>query len=171
MIPILPRLHSHRIAPGSRSDRAFAPIAAVCLILLVTVLGAGFAVIVTGAVDPIDPAPTAALSLTVEGSDVILENRGGDALDVSNLRLRVRVDGEPLAEQPPVPFFSASGFEPGPTGAFNSAGTTTLSPGDRASFAVANTNDPVLTPGAIVEIRVYDGSRPVAQLSTTVISG
>lgn len=171
MLPSPIRLRSKRPADASRSDRAFAPIAAVCLLLLVTVLGGGFAAIVTGAADPIDPAPTAALSVTVEGAAVTVENRGGDALDVPALRIRVRVDGDPLAEQPPVPFFSASGFEPGPTGAFNSAGTTTLAPGGRATFVIAGTNDPVPTPGATVEVRIDDGSTPVARLSTTATAG
>ncbi|WP_096390746.1 type IV pilin [Halopenitus persicus] len=150
-----------------RSDRAFAPIGVVLLILLTTVLAGGSAVLVTGAVDPIDPAPTATLSLSVQDRTVTLTNRGGDALSIPDLRIRIRVDGDPLREQPPVPFFSAAGYEPGPTGAFNSAGTTTLGPGERASFRIAGTNDPVPEPGSTVELRVFDGEQPVARLTAT----
>jgi FlaG/FlaF family flagellin (archaellin) len=167
VFPPVPRPRSPRRIDRPRFDRAFAPIAAVCLLLLVVVLGGGFAAIVTSAADPIDPAPTASLSVTVEGSTVTLSHEGGDPIDVSDVRISVRVDGEALSEQPPVPFFSASGFEPGPTGAFNSAGTTTLSAGDRASFSIAGTNDPVPTPGATVEVRIDAGSTPVVRLSTT----
>ncbi|WP_280537811.1 type IV pilin [Halopenitus sp. POP-27] len=151
----------------NRSSRGFAPIGAVLLILLVTVLAGGSAVLVTSAVDPMEPAPTASVSLSVEDRTVTLRHRGGDALSIPDLRIRLRVDGEPLADQPPVPFFSAAGFDPGPTGAFNSAGTTTLSTGESASFRVAGTNDPVPTPGTTVELRIFDGDQPVAKLTTT----
>jgi FlaG/FlaF family flagellin (archaellin) len=58
-----------------------------------------------------DLSPRASLSLSVAGDTLTLTHRGGDALDVTALRLVVTVDGGPLTHQPPVPFFSTRGFD------------------------------------------------------------
>jgi len=105
---------------------------------------------------------------SVPSTELTVEHLGGDSLDVTAIRLRVTVDGDPLAHQPPVPFFSAAGFRPGPTGAFNVAGDTTLSPGESASFRIASTNEPVPEAGDRVELTVYSGGSPVARLTALV---
>ena len=148
--------------------RGLAPLTGV-LLLLVTF---GLAVTVSGAVlasghgGVSDGVPLrASLSLTVDGDELRLTHRGGDALDVTALRLVVTVDGDPLAHQPPVPFFSARGFHAGPTGPFNSASDPRWTAGETASVRVAGTNRPVLTTGEVVTVRVYTDDALVADAS------
>ncbi len=146
-----------------------APVAGVLLLAITVVLAGG---VVTAALDaPAEPAPTTSLSLSATDDRVTVTHRGGDALDANDLRVRVRVDGDPLARQPPVPFFSAAGFRPGPTGAFNAASDDTWRVGGTASFRVAGTNDPVLEPGRTVTVDITVDGRPVATLETVVDSG
>jgi FlaG/FlaF family flagellin (archaellin) len=152
-----------------RPSRALAPVAGVLLLAITVVLAAGVVTAALGApADTVEPAPTTSLSLSATGDRITLSHRGGDALNASELDVRVRVDGEPLARQPPVPFFSAAGFRPGPTGAFNAASDDDWRVGESASFRVAGTNDPVLEPGRTVVVDVSVGGRPVATLETVV---
>ncbi|MFW5999931.1 MAG: type IV pilin [Halorubrum sp.] len=147
-----------------------APVAGVLLIAITVVLAGGVA---AAAIDGpgVTPPPSAALSLSATDDRIAIDHRGGDPIDVSAVTVRVSVDGEPLAEQPPVPFFSAAGFRPGPTGAFNAAGGDTLRVGDTATFRVADTNDPTLEPGRRVTVEITAGGGPVATLETSVESG
>lgn len=159
---------SEGAATGRMTTRATSPVVGVVLLTAVTVVAAaavGSAVVV----DPPDPAPTASFDATADASgEISLTHQGGDAVDPDALRVRVRVDGDPLAEQPPVPFFSARGFESGPTGPFNSATGGEWRAGETASFRVAATNDPELRPGAAVEVRLYVDDQRIALLETTV---
>jgi len=172
--PTLPSPPSRRNTAGDahRSDRALAPVAGVLLLAITVVLAGG---VVTAALvvpaEPVEPAPTAALSLSATDDRITVTHRGGDALNASELDVRVSVDGEPLARQPPVPFFSAAGFRPGPTGAFNAASDADWRVGGSASFRVAGTNDPVLEPGRTVVVEISVDGRPVATLETVVESG
>ena len=93
---------------------------------------------------------------------------GGDSIDAASLELRVRIGGEPLERQPPVPFFSAHGFESGPTGPFNSAKTGQWRAGEAASFRIAETNAPTPSAGDTVTIRIIVDGHSVARLETTV---
>jgi FlaG/FlaF family flagellin (archaellin) len=166
-----PRSSSPRNAADADrpADRALAPVAGVLLLAITVVLAGGVVTVALGApADTAGPAPTASLSLSATGDRIALSHRGGDALDASELDVRVSVDGEPLARQPPVPFFSAAGFRPGPTGAFNAASDGEWRVGGSASFRVAGTNDPVLEPGRTVVVEVSVGGRPVATLETVV---
>lgn len=154
--------------------RASAPVGAALLVALAVTLAAGVGAATLGAGDPLpdeDGVPAAALGVEAVGDRVTVLHRGGDALDVRDVRLVVRVGGEPLDRQPPVPFFSAAGFRPGPTGAFNTAGTTTLRAGESAAFRVAGTNDPALEPGATLRVRVFVDGTLVATLETRVEAG
>lgn len=95
----------------------------VCLLAVTVVLAA-----TVGAVAPATSTSSPTIA-TFEASaeptgEIRVAHRGGDAIDPETIELHISVDGEPLAEQPPVPFFSARGFESGPTGAFNSASRT-----------------------------------------------
>ncbi|AUX08394.1 flagellin domain protein [Halalkaliarchaeum desulfuricum] len=105
-------------------------------------------------------------SATVEGR-IQLEHEGGDTLDVRTLDLRLLIDGEELARQPPVPFFSAEGFKSGPTGPFNPAADQTWRAGESASLEVAGTNEPAVRDGSRIEIELYAGGAPVAKVETT----
>ena len=150
------------------AGRAASSVVGVVLLTAVTVVAAtavGAAVVV----DPPDPAPTAAFDLEADATgEVRVTHRGGDAVDPDGLRVRVRVDGKALVHQPPVPFFSASGFGSGPTGPFNSATGGTWRAGETGTFRVASTNEPELRPGSRVELRLYAGDQRIAGLETTV---
>lgn len=152
------------------ADRGASPVVAAILLVGVTVVvAAGVGTVLLGQAAALDdPAPRASLSLSAAGDRVSLVHETGDALDVRDLRLRVAVNGTALARQPPVPFFSARGFRPGPTGPFNSASDPAWTAGETASFRVADTNRPTLRPGARVTVEVYDGDVLVASLSTEV---
>ncbi|MUV85659.1 type IV pilin [Natronomonas sp. CBA1123] len=149
------------------TDRAAAPVVGVVLLVAVTVLAAT----VVGTALPSElstPARTAAFDVEADDTGrVTVTHLGGDAIDPTELRVRIRVDGERLSEQPPVPFFSARGFESGPTGPFNSATHGTWRAGESASLRVAGTNSPTLGVGATVEVRLYvDGTRIAVETAT-----
>ncbi|MUW13903.1 type IV pilin [Halorubrum sp. CBA1125] len=146
-----------------------APVAGVLLLAITVVLAGGVVTVALAA--PSDPPPTASLSLSAVGDEITITHRGGDPIDATALTVRVRVDGEPLARQPAVPYFSAAGFHPGPTGAFNPAGDETLSVGDSTSFRIAGTNDPVPAPGRTVTVELAVDGRPIAALETVVEPG
>lgn len=148
-------------------SRGAAPVVAVALLVLLAVTLAGALAAGLASVGSPDPPPRAALDLAVDAdaARVTLTHLGGETLDVRELRLRVAVDGTPLAQQPPVPFFTARGFRAGPTGPFNSAAAPAWRPGETASLRMAGTNAPTLTPGARIRATVYADGHVVARLS------
>lgn len=150
------------------ADRAIAPIGTILLVAIAVILAAGVGTATFGGAPLQEPAPAASLSLSADGDELTVRHLGGDSLDADALRLEVTVDGDPLAHQPPVPFFSATGFRPGPTGAFNVAGDTTLSPGETASFRIAGTNAPYPSAGDRVTVTVYSEGYRIAQLTARV---
>lgn len=152
------------------SNRAVAPVVGVALLVAVTVLLAS--AVAAGVVQtPGPPGAPAIASFAAEADAtgaIEVVHTGGDAVDPDELELNVRVDGVPLEFQPPVPFFSARGFESGPTGVFNSATRGDWRAGEAASLRVAGSNEPSLSRGATVEVRIrVDGVR-VAVLEMTV---
>lgn len=151
-------------------DRGVVPVVgAVALLAVTACLGAVAGSIALAATpgDRADPGPTVALSLSVANDRVSVTHRGGTVIDAREVGLRVTVNGTPLAEQPPVPFFAASGFRAGPTGPFNAAADPRWGAGETASFRVAGTNAPTLAPEARVAVRVSAAGRPIASLSAT----
>jgi hypothetical protein len=134
---------------------------------LVVAVALGVALVGVGL--PLVPSsPTAAgVGLSVDGDRLVLTNRAGSALDVRRLDVVVRVDGTPLARQPPVPFFSAPGFEPGPTGPFNVAADPRWERGERASLRLASTNRPAIVPGDRVTVELRYRGRSLVTLSVT----
>ncbi len=147
------------------SRRATSPVVAVCLlvvVVVVAVLGVGGLVAGPPGVDrlPEDRSPTLVVSADAAADRVTLLHRGGPAVNVSTVELRVRVDGRPLARHPPVPFFAADGFRAGPTGPFNAAADPVFGPGERASVRIAATNAPRIDPGETVTVSLSrDGER------------
>lgn len=125
----------------------------VAIALVVSVLWAGLLVDLTDGYDAPETA-TFGLSVSADGQ-VTVTHRGGSPIDVTNVRIQVIVDGQPLTHQPPVPFFAARGFRGGPSGPFNSASSGMWRTGERASFQVADTNSPPIVEGATVLIRVF----------------
>jgi FlaG/FlaF family flagellin (archaellin) len=118
---------------------------------------------------PPEPADHRVLAANASTDGTIrLVHEAGSEIDLQGASIVVAVDGEELDHQPPVPFFSATGFHPGPTGAFNVATDNVLEPGDTASLQVAGTNDPVLVSGATVTIRFVEDGMQVAVVETTV---
>ncbi|MFB6127232.1 MAG: type IV pilin N-terminal domain-containing protein [Halolamina sp.] len=150
------------------TDRATTSVfATVALVALTVGLAATVALAVPTDATPPEPA-TASLSLSVVDDEIAVTHQGGQALDVRDLRLAVTVDGDALAHQPPVPFFSATGFAPGPTGPFNSAADPRWTAGEAATVTVAGSNQPTLDPGATVRLRVWSGETLVADSTATV---
>jgi flagellin-like protein len=107
-----------------------------------------------------EPAPQTSFEATAEAEEnvITLVHDGGDPIKMDRVRLRVEINGTPLDEQPPVPFFSASGFRPGPTGPFNPSTDNTWTAGERASIRIASTNTPVLRAGARVTVLLSVGN-------------
>ncbi len=161
------------VPASDAADRGLAPVGVVLLVAIATVLAGSVATMAFGATEALsaDPTQTAAIGATAEGERVILTHRGGDRLDVDELDIRVAVDGEPLEHQPPVPFFSATGFRPGPTGPFNAASDDDWVAGESAAFTVAGTNDPTIATGRTVEVEVVVDGRPVASAETVAEPG
>ena len=140
-----------------------APLAAVLLVALTV---ASAAVVGAALVPPAEePAPRAAFDLQIDARTdaVALVHAGGDPVAPSRLRLQVAVDGAPLSRQPPVPFFSAPGFRPGPTGPFNRGWTGEWRAGDRAELRLAGSNAGI-DPGDSVHVRLYAGEYLLADL-------
>ncbi|MXR41108.1 type IV pilin [Halobaculum sp. WSA2] len=114
--------------------------------------------------------PTAAVvDLVVTDGAITLTHRGGDTLDVRRLRVVIRVGGERLHHQPPIPFFAARGFESGPTGPFNHASDHAWSAGESTTVTPAGTNRPAIRPGVSVEVSLFVDSQRLTV--TTAVAG
>lgn len=157
-------------------NRALSPVVGTLLLVAVTVAIAAVlaATVGTAALGPVGTdggATTSFTKLSVEATadgDVTLTHEAGDPIDVGDVAVTVRVDGTPLSDQPPVPFFSATGFEPGPTGPFNSAADPTWSVGESASFTIDAENTPHPHPGENLVVTVTRDGRQVARVSGSV---
>jgi FlaG/FlaF family flagellin (archaellin) len=149
-------------------DRAVAPVVGVTLLLAVTVLAASAVGTAALALDIPDEPTRVTVSLDVDAAtgQVRVTHRGGQTLDVTRLSLTVTVDGEAIDEQPPVPFFAASGFRSGPTGPFNSAADPNWSAAETAGFSVASTNSPTPDAGDRVTIRIAREDQTVVTTQT-----
>ncbi|MFD1513256.1 type IV pilin N-terminal domain-containing protein [Halomarina rubra] len=150
-------------------DRALTPVAGA-LLLAITVVLAGITAtaLVTGVgeTDLSVPATTAVgCSADADANRLSLTHRGGDALDPSSLRVRVRVAGDLLAHQPPVPFFAARGFRSGPTGPFNRGWAGEWTTGTTASVTLAGTNTH-LDASQRVRVRLWADGSLVADCET-----
>jgi flagellin-like protein len=156
-------------------NRAVSPVIGSVLLVLVTILLAavvGTTVVGSTGMDGDVVSPPVAVSATAdESGQITLSHEGGDPIHVDDVAVTVAVDGEPLASQPPVPFFSASGFEPGPTGPFNSASDDRWTVGETGSFVLAETNEPTLTTGSTVEIQITRDGRVLVTTETSVVGG
>jgi FlaG/FlaF family flagellin (archaellin) len=149
--------------------RAVSAVVGVPLLVGVTVvLAAVIGVVALGFAPPPASEPVALSADATTDGRIEVTHRSGEPINVTEVSMLIEVDGESLDEQPPVPFFSASGFAPGPTGAFNDAGDTVLAPGERASLEVAGTNDPPLVEGATIRIRFVREETQIAVVETTV---
>ncbi len=137
----------------------------VVLLVLTVTLGAFVATAVDA--DLTAGPPTTRLSLDADAGTnrVMLVHRTGDTLDVHELSMRVEIEGEELAHQPPIPFFAAEGFRGGPHGVFNRASNGLWTAGELASVQVASTNTPELESGDLVRVTLRTDRGLVQQLS------
>lgn len=148
--------------------RATAPVIAVALLVAATVLAAsvvGTAVLVIDAPTESDRV-TVSLSVDARTDRLRLTHGGGRPLDVSRLNFSVTVDGDSLAEQPPVPFFAAAGYRSGPTGPFNSETDLAWRAGERGSFRLASTNEPAIRAADTVTVTIRRDGGLVARART-----
>lgn len=146
------------------SNRGLAPVIGVIALVAVTVILAGTVWMFTAAMVPIGTLPTAVFegSILVEHREITLRHVRGDELQMEAVDLVVHVEGEPLAHQPPVPFFAATGFDSGPTGPFNPAATNIWSAGEVGTFRLASTNDPIPSFHDSVTVRIDYEGEPIA---------
>ncbi|MFB6153531.1 MAG: type IV pilin [Halodesulfurarchaeum sp.] len=151
-------------------SRAVSPVIGSVMLVLVTVgLVAALALVVHGGSMPTVQPDYTSLSATASSSgEIVLTHRGGKAIDVDEIRVLVLVEGEPLDLQPPVPFFSTEGFQPGPTGPFNVAADQNWTVGERASFVIAGSNAPSLSPGDRVRVEIVSHDRTLAVATASV---
>lgn len=142
---------------------------AVLLVGLTVVMAAVFGTALFGQAAALDgPPPTASFAVEVDGDRIELSHEGGDSVDVGALRVAVAIDGESLAQQPPVPFFAAQGYHGGPSGPFNPNADDSWRVGETASFRIAETNDPTLEPGAPLTVELFHGDQRFATVSTQI---
>lgn len=149
------------------TDRGLAPVVGVVLLLAIAIALAGVVgTLVLGIDLPAEPTG-AAITAEIDRDSHRFEfrNDGGDAIDVSTLDVVIRVDGEPLAHQPEVPFVGRRGFNGSPSGPFNHDSANIWHPGERASFELACTNEPKPAPGTTVEIELAVNGSPVETIT------
>lgn len=165
-MPVSPAAVHH----GSLDERGVSPVLGVVLLVGLTVIAAAlFGTLAFGQAAALDgPAPRATFTVEAVGDRISIVHDGGDAVAVGPLRVEVSVDGAPLRHQPPVPFFAANGFRGGPTGPFNPSSEGEWTAGETASFRVAGTNTPALTPGASLTVELFHGDSRIASLQTAV---
>lgn len=155
---------------GRMPDRGVSPVIGVVLLVALTVIIAGVAAGGLLAAESPDPRPTVVVDASADPTTntVTVRHVRGDALDPSALSLQVAVAGTELDEQPPVPFFSADGFSPGPTGPFNAATEGEWTAGETGTVRIASTNDPGgIEVGERVELTLVYGEHVLAETTVT----
>ncbi|WP_207586824.1 type IV pilin [Halomontanus rarus] len=151
--------------------RAVSPVVGTLLLVALTICLAAVVAVGIGfgpGTTMLSTAPSAAFDLSVDANEqeISLHHRTGETIDVRELTLHVTVEGEPLAEQPPVPFFSEHGFRGGPGGPFNERSDPRWSVGETASVRVAGTNAPAIDTGDTVGVTLAVDGKTVASLET-----
>lgn len=147
--------------------RAYAPVAAVLLVAVTVVVAAGvFAFVPSLPLEPPEHRGIAA-DATSDGT-IALTLLSGPPVAPGSLDVRVEVGGQPLTRQPPVPFFAASGFVSGPSGAFNAASDADWTVGSTVTFRVAATNHPVPAGGETVRVELRVRGQLIGVVETTV---
>lgn len=142
---------------------------AVVLLIAITVVLVGVVAASLSWWSLASPAPNAAFELAVDGEtgEITLEHVAGESIDVDGLSITIDVDGESLEHQPTVPFVGATGYHETPSGPFNARADQEWTTGERASFRVADTNDPPIEPGREVTVTLAVDGRTIAKLEAT----
>lgn len=135
--------------------RGVTPAIGVVVLVAVTVtLAATVLVVVETPATQTPPTADFEVSANATTDRITVTHSGGETIEPSTIDISIRVEGESLAYQPPVPFFAAHGFISGPTGPFNSKSTESFRAGISASLRLASTNDPPLSPGDDVTVTI-----------------
>lgn len=153
----------------SARRRGLSPLVGVLTLLALTVCLAAVVAVGVGAWSLPSSGPTATFDLAADGSTstVVIEHVAGDPIDVDDLSVTIAVDGRELADQPPVPFVGASGFDGTPDGPFNAEADSEWTSGERAGLSLAKTNRPELSAGDSVTVTLATDGRRIATLETT----
>lgn len=149
------------------NSRALSPvIGAILLVAITAVSASAFFALNIDLTTPTDPV---VLDLKADASgSITIVHRGGHPIDPDGISVRIYVNGEPLAYQPPIPFFSTTGFESAPTGHFNSARDGLWYAGEAGGLVIASTNSPTPRPGDTLTVEIFDQYRLIAELSTNI---
>ena len=149
--------------------RGLSPVLGTVVLLAITVALASVVGMAVGAYGTDAPTPRVDLTASADATadSITITHRQGESLDIEALDLQIRIDGQPLDHQPPVPFFAAEGFHSGPTGPFNSASTDPWSAGESATLRLASTNAPLLSEGSTVTIELTHDRAVLATLTVT----
>jgi len=155
--------------------RAVSTVLGVLLLTALTVVLAGTASLVVLDTAPVADEPGPTLPVELEASvnagpnetRVVLLHESGPTLDVRRIDVRISVDGTPLVHQPPVPFYSASGFGSFPSGPFNPSADPRWELGERAILEVTGENEAQVREGTTVRIELYRDDLPLARVETT----
>lgn len=149
-------------------QRGLSPILGIVLLVAVTV-SLSATVLVASPEIGTESQKMVHFSVAADGDtgEIVLTHEGGDTVDATRLQVEIEIDGEPLAHQPPVPFFSATGFHSGPTGPFNHKSDPEWRAGETASLRVASTNDPQLVAGSRVTVRITSDSSVLYEETVT----
>jgi len=141
----------------------------VVVLIALTVCLAAVVAVGVGAWSVASPGPTATFDLAADGSTstIDIEHIAGDPIDVDGLSVTIAIDGRELADQPPVPFVGASGFDGTPAGPFNAEAESDWTSGERAGLSLATTNRPELSTGDSVTVTLETDGKRIATLETT----
>lgn len=151
-------------------SRAISPAIGVVLLVACGVLLSATVGTMALAYEPSEPASVVTVSgeIDAEEDGITLTLDRGGPLDVRDLSLVVKIDGELLETQPTVPAYSQSGFTGFPSGPFNAGTDSEWTRGESASLTIAKTtNGPHPDPGSSVVIRIYEDELPIATVETT----
>ncbi|MCL9812645.1 type IV pilin [Natranaeroarchaeum aerophilus] len=155
---------------GRARDRGVSPVIGVVLLVALTILLAGIAAGGLITAESPDPRPTVVVDASAEPTTntVTVRHVRGGALDPSALSLQIAVNGTELDKQPPIPFFSAHGFVPGPTGPFNPETDSEWTAGETGTVRIASTNDPAgIEGGDRVGLTLVYGDHVLAETTVT----
>lgn len=146
------------------SRRAVSPVVGVVLIVALTVVLAAVVGALAVGVGDAGNAPAAAITAERTGNELTLTHHSGDPLDVTQLTVRIFVNGEPLEKQPDVPATAGmGGFNGIPSGPFHASKNNIWTAGETASLTIASTtNTPQPSASSQVTIKLYAEGEPVA---------
>lgn len=158
-------------SPLESPTRAVAPVVGVLALLAITVALAATVAVGMGVAGTavLESGPDAAFDLEADAdrSELTLEHVGGESLTVTELDLKIAVNGERLEHQPPVPFVGADGYRGAPSGPFNPETDSKWRVGETATLRVAGTNDPAIRSGDTVSVTVVVDGTTVTRLEAT----